>query len=154
MLIYGKLAWLYFHCCCHFFIYLFPEWKLWYFHQSTIVRPHLMLWASQRSVQFSHSVMSESLQPHGLLHASPSPTPGVTKTHVLWVSVAIQPSHPLKDQAWINPGKKILLLSIMKRKIKDSLLPSVERLRLTSLWLGFNLFSMECLDVIAILHFN
>ena len=77
-----------------------------------------------------------------------------TKTHVLWVSVAIQPSHPLKDQAWINPGNKVLLLSIMKRKIKDSLLPSVERLRLTSLWLGFNLFSMEYLDVIAILHFN
>ena len=32
------------------------------------------------SVQFSHSVMSESLQPHGLQHARPpcpSPTPGV-----------------------------------------------------------------------------
>ena len=31
------------------------------------------------SVQFSHSVMSDSLQPHGLQHArlpSPSPTPG------------------------------------------------------------------------------
>ena len=33
------------------------------------------------SVQFSHSVMSDSLQPHGLQHARlpcPSPTPGVT----------------------------------------------------------------------------
>ena len=33
-----------------------------------------------RSVQFSHSVMSDSLQPHGPQHASPpcpSPTPGV-----------------------------------------------------------------------------
>ena len=38
--------------------------KLWYF----------------ASVQFSHSVMSDSLQPHGLKHARPpcpSPTPGV-----------------------------------------------------------------------------
>ena len=82
--------------------------------------------------------------------------PESTETHVHWVSVAIQPFHPLKDQAWINPGKQLsLLLSIMERKIKDSLLPSVESfLRLTSLWLGFNLFSMEYLDVIAILHFN
>ena len=34
----------------------------------------------QMSVQFSHSVMSDSLQPHGLQHARPpcpSPTPGV-----------------------------------------------------------------------------
>ena len=32
-----------------------------------------------RSVQFSHSIMSESLRPHGLQHARlpcPSPTPG------------------------------------------------------------------------------
>ena len=32
------------------------------------------------SVQFSHSVVSDSLQPHGLQHARPpcpSPTPGV-----------------------------------------------------------------------------
>ena len=84
----------------------------------------------------------------------PQQLQGLAQTHVHRVSEAIQPPHPLKDQAWINPGKKILLLSIMKRKIKDSLLPSVERLRLTSLWLGFNLFSMDCLDVIAILHFN
>lgn len=52
----------------------------------------------------------------------------------------------LKDQV-INPEKKlILLLSIIKRKIKGSLLPSDERfLRLTSSWLGFNLFTMEYL---------
>ena len=37
------------------------------------------LWVCQPSVQFSHSVVSESLWPHGLQHASlpcPSPTPG------------------------------------------------------------------------------
>ena len=37
------------------------------------------------SVQFSHSVVSDSLQAHGLQHIRPpcpSPTPGVTQTHV------------------------------------------------------------------------
>ena len=50
------------------------------------------------SVQFSHSVMSSSLRPHGLQHARPpcpSPTPRVHQTHVHCVSDAIQPSHPL-----------------------------------------------------------
>ena len=47
---------------------------------------------------FSHSVMSESLWPHGLWHARlpcPSPTPEFAQTHVHWVGDAIQPSHPL-----------------------------------------------------------
>ena len=52
-----------------------------------------------QSVQFSHSVMSDSLQPHELQHASP-PCPHhqlleFTQTHVHWVTDAIQPSHPL-----------------------------------------------------------
>ena len=45
--------------------------------------------------QISHSVVSDSLQPHESQHARPpcpSPTPGV---HVHRVSDAIQPSHPL-----------------------------------------------------------
>ena len=66
--------------------------------------------------QFSHSVVSNSLQSHGLQHArppcpSPSPRaysnscpssqwyhhqlPGFTQTHVHWFGDAIQPSHPL-----------------------------------------------------------
>ena len=51
------------------------------------------------SVQFSRSVVSESLQPHELQHARPpcpSPTPGV-QTHVHRVGDAIQPSHPLSS---------------------------------------------------------
>ena len=51
-------------------------------------------------VQFSCSVMSNSLQPHWLQHARPpcpSPNPGVTQTHVHWVSDAIQPSHLLSS---------------------------------------------------------
>ena len=54
------------------------------------------------SVQFSRSVMSDSLRPHELQHArppSPSPTPEFTQTQVHWVSDAIQPSHP-----WLSPS--------------------------------------------------
>ena len=50
------------------------------------------------SVQFSHSVMSDSLRPHELQHARPccpSPAPRVYSNHVHWVSDAIQLSHPL-----------------------------------------------------------
>ena len=51
-------------------------------------------------LQFSHSVMSNSLWPHEPQHTRPpcpSPTPGVTQTHVHWVGDAIQPSHPLSS---------------------------------------------------------
>ena len=44
------------------------------------------------SVQFSHSVTSDSLWPCGLQHAR---LPEFTQTHVHWVADAIQPSHPL-----------------------------------------------------------
>ena len=50
--------------------------------------------------QFSHSVMSNSLQPHGLQHARlpcPSSLPELAQTHVHWVSDAIQPSHSLSS---------------------------------------------------------
>ena len=49
-------------------------------------------------VQFSHSVISKSSQPHGLQHARlpcPSPTPRDYSIHVHRVSDAIQPSHLL-----------------------------------------------------------
>ena len=62
------------------------------------------------SVQFSRSVVSASLQPHGLQHARPpcsSPAPGVTQTHVHWVGDAIQPSHPLSSPSppALNPSQ-------------------------------------------------
>ena len=50
------------------------------------------------SVQFSNSVMSNSLQPHGLQHTRPpcpSPTPRVYSNSGPQVGDAIQPSHPL-----------------------------------------------------------
>ena len=46
-------------------------------------------------VQFSHSVMSNSLQPHGLQHARlpwPSPTLGLAQTHIHW---SVMPSNHL-----------------------------------------------------------
>ena len=49
------------------------------------------------SVQFSHSVVSDSLRPHELQHARPpcpSLTPRVPQTHIHRVSDTIQPSHP------------------------------------------------------------
>ena len=53
---------------------------------------------SYSTVQFSHSVTSDSLQPHGLQHARPPcPSPELTQTHVHWVGDAIQPSHPLSS---------------------------------------------------------
>ena len=52
------------------------------------------------SVQFSCSVVSDSLWPHESQHTRspcPSPTPEFTQTHVHWVGDAIQPSHPMSS---------------------------------------------------------
>ena len=52
------------------------------------------------SFQFSHSVISDSLQPHRLQHARlpcPSPTPGARSNSSPLSGDAIQPSHPLSS---------------------------------------------------------
>ena len=51
------------------------------------------------SVQFSHSVVSDSLRPHELQHSRPvgHQHPDFTQTHAHRVSDAIQPSHPLSS---------------------------------------------------------
>ena len=47
------------------------------------------------SAQFSRSVVSDSLRPHGLQHARlHHQLPEFTQTHVHWIGDAIQPSHP------------------------------------------------------------
>ena len=61
-------------------------------------------------VQFSRSVVSDSLQPHGPQHARcpcPSPTPELTQTHARCAGEAIQPSHPLSSpsSASFNPSQ-------------------------------------------------
>ena len=60
-------------------------------------------WSPFVIVVVSRSVMSDSLQPHGLQHARlPCPSPShhlleLAHTHVHWVGDAIQPSHPLSS---------------------------------------------------------
>ena len=52
------------------------------------------------SVQFSHSVVSDSWRPHGLQHSGlpvPHQLLELAQTHVHQVSDAIQPSHPLSS---------------------------------------------------------
>ena len=64
------------------------------FSRAAITKFHRLV----SSVQFSHSVISDSLRPHELQHARPpcpSPTLEVTQANVHRVSDAIQPSHPL-----------------------------------------------------------
>ena len=53
------------------------------------------------SVQFRHSVVYNSLWPHGLLPGLPvhHQLLELAQTHVHWVSGAIQPSHPLSSPA-------------------------------------------------------
>ena len=58
------------------------------------------LTCSRHHVQFSRSVVSNSLWPHGLQHARlpcPSPTPGACSNSCHQVGDAIQPSHPLSS---------------------------------------------------------
>ena len=62
------------------------------------------------SVQFSRSVVYDSLQPHEPQHARPpcpSPTSRVRQTHVHRVRDVIQPSHPLS-----SPSPPALNLSL------------------------------------------
>ena len=63
------------------------------------------------SVQFSHSVVSDSLWPHEPQHARPpcpSPMSTVYLTHVQWVTDAIQASHPLS-----SPSPPVLNLTLL-----------------------------------------
>ena len=68
------------------------------------------------SVQFSRSVMSDSLRPHELQHARPpcpSPTPGVySNSYAHRVGDAIQPSHPLSSPS--PPAPNLLLPPSMR----------------------------------------
>ena len=61
------------------------------------------------SVQFSYSVMSDSLRPRESQHAKPvhHQLPEFTQTHVHLVGNAIQPSHPLSSPSppALNPSQ-------------------------------------------------
>ena len=69
-------------------------------HVHRIQFPMLSDGVSFSSVQFSCSVMSDSLQPHELQHARPPvyhQLPEFTQIHIHRVSDAIQTSHPLSS---------------------------------------------------------
>ena len=76
-------------------------WIFWYYSTDTcdLFNGFDFCYASQiRSVQFSCSVMSNSLWPHGLQHARlPCPLPTPRAYHVHRVGDAIQLSHPLSS---------------------------------------------------------
>ena len=64
------------------------------------IQPSILYYVLCISVQFSRSVVSDSMRPHGPQHARlpcPSPTPGVYPNSFHWLSDAIQPSHPLSS---------------------------------------------------------
>ena len=85
----------------------------------------LCVYLSQKStdhtlVQFSRSVMSNPLQPHGLQHtrlSRPSPTPGVCSNSCPLVNDALQPSHPLS-----SPSAPAFNLSQHQGLFKESVL--------------------------------
>ena len=73
------------------------------FNHLILCRPFsssLQLSQNQFQLQFSRSLVSDSLWPHELQHAKPPvhhQHPEFTQTHVHWVGDAIQPSHPLSS---------------------------------------------------------
>ena len=106
-------------------------------------------------IQFSYSVVSNSLQPHEPQHARPpcpSPTPRSTRTHVHQVDDAIQPSHPLSSPSppapnpsqhqglfqWVNSSHQEAYWSI-----SFNISPSNEHPVLIS-------FKMHWLDLLAV----
>ena len=64
---------------------------------STVSKNNTRSWLWLRSVQFSRSVVSDSLWPRGLQHARPPyhQLLQLAQTHIHWVSDAIQQSHPV-----------------------------------------------------------
>ena len=91
------------------------------------MKSHTVFTSWTQSVQFSRSVMSNSLQPHGLQHTWPPCLPGheFTQTHVHWVGDTSQPSHPLTSPSppafnpsqyqgffkWVSPSHQVAKVS-------------------------------------------
>ena len=103
------------------------------------------------SVQFSHSVMSESLQPHEPQHARPpypSPTPGIWSIESVMPSSHLIPCHPLLLLPSIFPSIRVFS--------NDSALP----IRWPKYWsFSFNIspsneglisFRMDWLDLLTV----
>ena len=109
-----------------------------------------------QSVQFSRSVVSNSLWPHEPEHTRPPchhQLPESTQTHVHWVGDAIQPSHPLS-----SPSPPAFNLSQRQGIFNESAL----RIRWPKYWsFSFNIspsnehpgpvsFRMDWMDLLAV----
>ena len=107
-------------------------------------------------VQFSCSVVSNSLWPHGLQHTGlpvHHQLPELTQTHVHWVGNAIQPSHPLLSpsppafnlsQHQVFSNESVLHIRWpLYRSFSFSISPSNEHSGLIS-------FRMDWLDLLAV----
>ena len=108
------------------------------------------------SVQFSHPVVSDSLQPQGLQQTRspcPSPTPWVYSNSCHWISDAIQPCHPLSSpsppafnlsQQWGFSNEWVLCIRWPKyRSFTFSISPSNK-------YSGLISFRMDWLDLLAV----
>ena len=108
------------------------------------------------NIQFSRSVVSDSLGPHGLQHARPPfhhQLPEFTQTHVHLVGDAIQPSHPLSS---------LLLLPLIPPTIRVFSNESTLHMRWPKYWSfsfsvipskeipGLISFIMDWLDLLAV----
>ena len=106
------------------------------------------------SVQFSRSLMSSSLQPHGLQHASlpwPSPTPRACSDSCPSIGDVIKPSHPLLSPSppafnlsqhqglfkWVSSSQQV------DKILSFSISPSNE-------YSGLISFRMDWLDLLAV----
>ena len=69
------------------------------YRRLTALFPCPLLQAQGKSVQFNHSVMSDSWRPHGLGSGFPvnHQLPELAQSHVHQICYAIQPSHPLSS---------------------------------------------------------
>ena len=111
---------------------------------------------STPSVQFSHSVISDALQPHGLQHdrlPHPSQTPEPTQTNVHWVSDAIQPSlihcHPLLLPSSIFPRIRVFSNESVLHIRWPKYWSFSFSISLSNEYLGL-IFRMDWLDLLAV----
>ena len=115
-----------------------------------------LIWARDSSVQFSHSVMSDSLRPHGLQHTRPPcpiPTPGAYSNSCplsWWCHPTISSSCPLLLPPSIFPSIRAFSNEsvLQTRWSKDwsfnfSISPSNE-------YLGLISFGINWLDLLAV----
>ena len=140
---------------CHFFLQG-TSWPRDRTQVSHIVDRHFTVWATREVLQFSCSVVSDSLQPHGLQHARPpcpSPTPTVylnscplsrwmLSSHLILLSPSPPTFNPSQHQGLFNES------ALRIRWTKDwnfsfNISPSNEHPELIS-------FRMDWLDFLAI----